>query len=38
MLSYSFFDFIPVDLRNRRVARVDNSKYKTGARYAKVTV
>jgi hypothetical protein len=34
----SFLDFIPLDFRSRRVARVDDSKYKTGGRYAEFAV
>jgi hypothetical protein len=39
MLScFSFLDFIPVDCATAEFARVDDSVYKTGGRYAEVTV
>ena len=34
----SFFKFIPGSMRNRGIFRVDDSVYKTGGRYAEVTV
>jgi hypothetical protein len=34
----SFLDFIPLDLRRRIVGGVDDSEFKTGGRYAEVTV
>ena len=34
----SFLDFIPVDSATEEFARVDDSVYKTGNRYAMVTV
>lgn len=34
MLFCISFDFTPVDLRDRRLPRVDDSVYKTGGRYA----
>ena len=34
----SFFKFIPGSVRNHGIFRVDDSVYKTGGRYAEVTV
>ncbi len=34
----SCFDFIPLDPRDRRLPRGDDSRYKTGERYADLSV